>query len=594
MRMTMFSLLIIDDQPSNFDVIEALLSSSNNGLEPEHTYAFHYANGGQSALDSLDVTQPDLILLDVMMPGIDGLELCRRLKAMPKWSAVPIIMVTALASKQDLARCLDAGADDFISKPINRSELVARTRSMLRIRQQYLQLTDFNTQLEGLVNERTAQLQRLLFVDTLTALPSRAFLIQELTTAFHRDHPQLAVAYLDCDAFKRVNGAFGHDIGDQLLVAIAAHLQEQLRPGDLLARMGEDEFCVVLFDALAPPTVERWVETVLESFSTPFTLGTLKIYMTVCVGIAMGMDASASAEAILQAADTAMYKAKQQGIGRYQVFDHALHLATLDRLILETDLQRALERDEFIIHYQPILRLSSREIVGVEALVRWQHPSRGLMSPDQFIPCLEDSSLVVPVGRSILLRACEQLRCWHDRGWRELTMSVNLSARQFSSKRLLNDIDDILAQTGVDPACLKLEVTETAVIGNAEESTLLIEQIRQRKIQISIDDFGTGYSSLYYLQRFPIDNLKIDRSFVDQLEHSNRNLKIVETILTLSKELGLAVISEGIETEQQLELLNGLGCTFGQGFLFSRPLPPAEIELQLNAAGMDRALSQPL
>lgn len=576
--MSAFSLLIIDDHPSNFDVIEALLSSPHRGLTPEHSYTFHYANGAQSALDGLAFTRPDLILLDVMMPGIDGLELCRRLKAMPEWSAVPIIMVTALASKQDLARCLDAGADDFISKPVNRAELVARTRSMLRIRQQYQELTAFNARLEGLVCERTAQLKRLLFEDSLTGLPSRAFLMQELATACRVDHPELAVAYLDCDAFKRVNGAFGHVVGDQLLVAIAERLRSHLSPGDLLARMGEDEFCFLLFHVPDPAAVESWVQAVLRSFSTPFTLGTITIPITLCAGIAVGMPARASAETVLQAADTAMYKAKQQGQGGYRLFDPSLHLATLDRLILETDLQGALERDEFINYYQPIVRLATREIVGFETLVRWQHPTRGLVPPDAFIPCLEDSSLVVPAGRSILLRACQQLRHWHDLGWPQLTMSVNLSARQFSSGCLLSDIDDILTATGVDPACLKLEITETGVMGDPEAATQLMEQIRVRRIQISIDDFGTGYSSLYYLHRFPIDNLKIDRSFVDQVEHSHRNQKIVETILTLSKELGLAVIAEGIVSEQQLALLNGLHCEFGQGFLFSRPVPPADIE----------------
>lgn len=589
--MNTISLLIVDDQPANFDVIEALLSSPQNGIEDDHIYEFHYANSGQSALDGLAYTKPDLILLDVMMPGIDGLELCRRLKAMPEWSAVPIIMVTALSTKQDLARCLDAGADDFISKPINRSELVARTRSMLRIRQQYLQLTGFNTRLEELVSERTAQLQRMLFFDTLTGLPSRAFLMQELTKACQGEHPQLAVAYLDCDVFKRVNGAFGHAVGDELLMAIAARLQGQLRPGDLLARMGEDEFCVLLFGAHNAVTIEQWAQAVLDSFGTPFALGSLKIHITACIGIAVGMQASSSAAAILQAADTAMYKAKQQGGGSYQVFDHALHLATLDRLILEADLQRALERDEFINYYQPIVRLSTREIVGFEALVRWRHPTRGLVAPDLFIPCLEESSLMVPTGRSILLRACQQLRRWHGCGWHGLTMSVNLSARQFASKKLLNDIDDILAETGLDPACLKLEVTESTVIADAEAATLLMENIRSRNIQISIDDFGTGYSSLYYLHRFPIDNLKIDRTFVDQVEHSSRNRKIVESILTLSKELGLVVIAEGIESEQQLHLLNSLNCEFGQGFLFSRPRPAAEIDLLLEAAGTARVIS---
>ncbi|WP_216919830.1 EAL domain-containing protein [Synechococcus sp. CCAP 1479/9] len=573
-----FSILVIDDQPSNFDVIEALLSSPHSQPVSGHAYAFHYANGAQSALDGLAFTRPDLILLDVMMPGIDGLELCRRLKAMPEWSAVPIIMVTALASRQDLARCLDAGADDFISKPINRLELVARTRSMLRIRQQYQELEAFNTRLEGLVDERTAQLKSLLYQDQLTGLPSRAFLTTSLATACLVDNPQMAVAYLDCDDFKRVNGAFGHAVGDQLLQAIAQRLQDHLRPGDLLARMGEDEFCFLLFEAPDAAAIARWVESVRETFLAPFSIGSIKIPVTMSIGIALGMQTVSSPEMILQAADAAMYLAKRRGKNGSETFDSALHFATRDRLILENDLLRALERGEFINYYQPILHLGSRQIVGFEALVRWQHPSRGLVLPDAFIPCLEDSSLVVPVGRTILRQACLQLRRWHDGGWPGLTMSVNLSARQFESSTLLDDIDAVLADTGVDPATLKLEITETAVMGDPEAATLLMQQIRQRKIEISIDDFGTGYSSLSHLNRFPIDNLKIDRSFVSQLEESNDNLKIVDTIMSLSRQLGLAVIAEGISTAQQLALLIDMDCEFGQGYLFSRPLPREEIE----------------
>ena len=576
--MGVFSLLIIDDQPSNFDVIEALLSSPNSEPAPGYTYAFHYANGAQSALDGLVFTRPDLILLDVMMPGIDGLELCRRLKAMPEWSAVPIIMVTALTSKQDLARCLDAGADDFITKPINRVELLARTRSMLRIRQQYQELEAFNMQLEGLVDERTAQLKRLLYEDQLTGLPSRASLSASLATACRDNNPQMAVAYLDCDDFKRVNGAFGHAVGDQLLKAIAQRLQEQLRPGDLLARMGEDEFCFLLFDAPDAAAIARWVASIRETFLAPFSIGRIKIPMTMSVGISLGMQTVSSPETVLQAADAAMYLAKRRGKNGSETFDSELHFATRDRLILENDLLRALEREEFINYYQPILHLGSRQMVGFEALVRWRHPSRGLVLPDAFIPCLEDSSLVVPVGRTILREACLQLRRWHDRGWPRLTMSVNLSACQFDSATLLDDIDAVLAATGVDPSLLKLEITETAVMADSEAATLLMQQIRQRNIQISIDDFGTGYSSLSYLNRFPIDNLKIDRSFVSQLEESSENLKIVDTIMSLSRQLGLAVIAEGISTAQELALLIDLGCEFGQGYLFSRPLPSEEIE----------------
>lgn len=589
--MSAISLLVVDDQPSNFDVIEALLSSPHSELASGYTFEFHYANGAQTALDGLAFTRPDLIFLDVMMPGIDGLELCRLFRAMPEWSAVPIIMVTALASKQDLARCLDAGADDFISKPINRVELVARTRSMLRIRQQYHELEEFNARLEALVDERTAQLKRLLFEDQLTGLPSRAFLSASLATACRADNPQLTVAYLDCDDFKRVNGAFGHAIGDQLLKAIAKRLQDQLRPGDLLARMGEDEFCFLLFEASDATAIASWVDSIRDALRAPFCIGKIKILVTMSIGIALGMQTISSPETILQAADAAMYLAKRQGKNGAKTFDRALHFATRDRLILENDLQKALDRGEFINYYQPIVHLCSRRIVGFEALVRWRHPSRGLVMPDAFIPCLEDSSLVVPVGRTILHQACLQVRHWHDRGWPGLTMSVNLSARQFDSATLLDDIDAVLADTGVDPTSLKLELTETIVMGDSDAATLLMQQIRERKIQISIDDFGTGYSSLNYLARFPIDNLKIDRSFVSQLGPSGRNLKIVETILSLSRELGLAVIAEGISTEQQLALLNGLDCEFGQGFLFSRALPSEEIDILLSAGCEFPALS---
>jgi diguanylate cyclase len=591
MLMNVKSLLVVDDQPSNFDVIEALLSSPHSELASGHTFEFHYANGGQTALDGLAFTRPDLIFLDVMMPGIDGLELCRRLRAMPEWSAVPIIMVTALATKQDLARCLDAGADDFISKPINRVELVARTRSMLRIRQQYLELEAFNTRLEALVDERTAQLKRLLYEDQLTGLPSRASLSASLATACRTAKPQLTVAYLDCDDFKRVNGAFGHAVGDQLLKAIAQRLQDQLRPGDLLARMGEDEFCFLLFEAPDATAIASWVESIREALLAPFCIGTIKIPVTMSIGIALGMQTISSPETILQAADAAMYLAKRRGKNGAETFDRALHFATRDRLILENDLQKALDCGEFINYYQPIVQLCSRRIVGFEALVRWRHPSRGLVMPDAFLPGLEDSSLVVPVGRAILHQACLQLSRWQERGWPGLTMSVNLSSRQFASATLLDDIDAVLADTGVDPATLKLEITETTVMDDSEAATLLLQQIRQRKVQISIDDFGTGYSSLYYLHRFELDNLKTDRSFVSQLEESSRNLRIVETIISLSKGLGLTVIAEGISSERELAVLNGLGCEYGQGFLFSRAVPSEEIDVLLRAGGEFPALS---
>ncbi|MBI4785247.1 MAG: EAL domain-containing protein [Oscillatoriophycideae cyanobacterium NC_groundwater_1537_Pr4_S-0.65um_50_18] len=564
------SLLIVDDEPDNFDVIETLLSDQD--------YQLHYAASGQEALDFLDLFQPDVILLDVMMSGMDGIEVCKRIKAIPQWESIPIIIVTALTTKTDLARCLMAGADDFISKPVNRLELMARVRSMLRIRQQYKQLATFNARLESTVQQRTAQLQTLIFQDALTQLPSRTSLLQKLSEVLQSGVSSFAVIYLDCDQFKLVNGSFGHAVGDQLLLAITKRLQQHLRPGDVLARMGEDEFCFLLHQVEDAIALKPFIEAILQSFRSPFIVADCEMFMTVCMGITLGSSAYQQSEEPLQNADTAMYRAKLQGKGCYQFFDRQMAEAMLSRLTLENDLQRALEQQEFVTYYQPIVNLTSGKICGFEALVRWQHADRGMVSPGEFIPCLEETGLIVPVGIVVLKQACQQLRDWQQQGWTDLTMSVNLSVRQFSCPDLLNDIDRVLAETAVSPAHLKLEITESAIMDNAQTAIGLTEQLRSRQIQISIDDFGTGYSSLGYLHRFPVDILKIDRSFVNQLQAGNRNYQVVTTIITLSNQLGLAVTAEGIETAQQLQWLQQLGCEFGQGYLFSRPLMAADIE----------------
>jgi len=564
------SILVVDDEPDNFDVIETFLSSNN--------YKLHYASTGQEALDSLTLFEPDVILLDVMMPGIDGIEVCQRIKAMPCWEAVPIIMVTALTTKMDLARCLTAGADDFISKPVNRLELTARVRSMLRIRGQYQQLATFNAKLEETVQQRTAELQTMVLQDALTHLPSRAFLLQKVEAVLQSENPNFAVVYLDCDQFKLVNGSFGYAVGNQLLLAIVERLQQHLRPGDVLGRMGEDEFCFLLYGIEGMTALEPFINTILRSFNAPFMVAECEIFMTACMGIALGSNGYHNPEDLLQDADTAMYKAKLRGKGGYQLFERQMSVAMLNRLTLENDLQRALEQQEFVTYYQPIVHLKTQKLCGFEALVRWRHPTRGMVSPGEFIPCMEETGLIVPVGMVVLRQACQQLCTWQQQGWTGLTMSVNLSVRQFACPTLLADIDQVLAETGINPAQLKLEITESAIMENAPLAIALTEQLRSRQIQISIDDFGTGYSSLGYLHQFPVDILKIDRSFVNQIQSENRNYRVVDTIIALSNQLELAVIAEGIETTQQLQWLQQLNCEFGQGYLFSRPLAAEDIE----------------
>jgi diguanylate cyclase (GGDEF)-like protein len=572
------SILVVDDEPDNFDVIETLLSTSEDFEQETQTYNLHYAANGKDAIASLEIFQPDLILLDVMMPDMDGIEVCRRIKAMSQWKAVPIIVVTALTTKKDLAQCLFAGADDFISKPVNRLELTARVRSMIRIHQQYQQLATFNTQLEAMVQKRTAQLQNMLLEDALTKLPSRTFLVQELKDRLQAGESSLALVYIDCDQFKLVNGSFGHAVGNQLLMAIAQRLQRHLRPHDLLARMGGDEFCFLLHEIEEEISLEPFLQEILQSFAQPFAVANCEIFITVCMGIALGKYSDHKPEELLQDADTAMYQAKLRGKDSHQIFDRQMHLAMYNRLILENDLQRALEQQEFILFYQPIIELQTQKLVGFEALIRWQHPERGMVSPAEFIPSMEMTGLIVPVGMLVFRQACQQLYAWQQQGWTELTMSVNLSVRQFSSATLLADIDHIIAETKANPAHIKLEITESAIMDNAESAIALTKELRSRQIQISIDDFGTGYSSLGYLHRFPVDNLKIDRSFVSQIQTENRHYHVVDTIIALSNQLGLAVIAEGIETKEQLAWLQNVGCQYGQGYLFNRPLPATEVE----------------
>ncbi|MBE9108108.1 EAL domain-containing protein [Nodosilinea sp. LEGE 07298] len=564
------SILIVDDDPNNFDVIDTLLDAEG--------YQLHYASTGEAAIAALDHLEPDLILLDVMMPGLNGFEVCHWLKSSPTWATLPIIMVTALSEKQDLARCFSAGANDFISKPIHRLELIARVRSLLILREQYQQLETFNAQLEVKVLKRTAQLQAIISHDALTQLPSRAALNQTLAELLQAENSAFAVIYLDCDQFKLINGSFGYALSNQLLRAIAARLQQLVPSDGLLACLGGNEFCILLRQTSGIERVKWLIQTVLDSFKTPFSVSGVNIFITACLGVVLGHSDYSSPEQLLQDAGIALYRAKQQGVGSYQFFDPQMHQTMVDRLALENDLKRALDRQEFVVYYQPIVHLKTLKIAGLEALVRWQHPTRGLVAPGEFIPLMETTGLVVPVGLLVLKLACQQLHRWQQQGWTDLTMSVNLSVRQFACPTLLDDIDQILAATGIDPARLKLEITESAIMDNAETAIVLVEALRSRQIQISIDDFGTGYSSLGYLHQFSVNDLKIDRSFTSQIQVLTSKYKVVDTIITLGKQLGLTVTAEGIETQPQLERLQQLDCEMGQGYLFSKPLPAADIE----------------
>jgi diguanylate cyclase (GGDEF)-like protein/PAS domain S-box-containing protein len=419
--------------------------------------------------------------------------------------------------------------------------------------------------------------------DGLTGLANRNLLKDRLEQAIKRsqryEDKLFAVLFLDLDRFKFINDSLGHVIGDRLLLEVVQRLRNCQRVGDTLARFGGDEFVILLQDLNDTDDAISVAERIHQSLREPINLDTSEIFISTSIGIAIGGSLPpytqySQASDILRDADLAMYRAKARGQGKYTVFDQKMHLRAIDQLQLENDLRRAIEREEFLVYYQPIVSLSTSEIQGFEALVRWQHPLRGLVSPAVFIPLAEETGLSVAIDHLVLRAACYQLKIWQERvpNLVPLTMSVNLSAKQFAQPGLVEFLDRVLEETGIDGSCLKLEITESVVIENARSALIILRQLQERNVQLCIDDFGTGYSSLSYLNSFPFNTLKIDRSFVMRLGQEQENSEIVRAILNLGLSLGMNVIAEGVETGEQLAQLQNLNCSYGQGYLFSRPM----------------------
>ncbi|MDX2100606.1 MAG: EAL domain-containing protein [Leptolyngbyaceae cyanobacterium bins.59] len=431
------------------------------------------------------------------------------------------------------------------------------------------------------------QLQYDALHDALTGLPNRQLLIERLELAIRRtqrfENYHFAVLFLDLDRFKVINDSLGHLVGDQLLIAITQKLQETLRSIDLVARLGGDEFVILLEDIRDIQEAVRATERIFTTFKTPLIIEGREVYTTASIGIVLGTQNYTQASHLLRDADIAMYRAKNRGKSRYEIFDAVMHTQALHRLHLENDLRRAIEHQEFVLHYQPIVALDTGRLIGLEALIRWQHPTQGLKSPGDFIAIAEETGLITALDCWALQQACEQVAVWHNNfpDFATLKVSVNLSAQDLRRLNLLEEIDRILTQTQISGDCLALEITESMLIEDIEATIHLLNQLKARGIQISIDDFGTGYSSLSYLHRLPVDNLKVDRSFVHEIQTGKRNHQIVETIVALSNQLELDTIAEGIETPEQLDRLRDLGYKFGQGYLFSQPLTPEAVEAWL-------------
>jgi diguanylate cyclase (GGDEF)-like protein/PAS domain S-box-containing protein len=671
-------------------------------------FAVVEAEDGQEAVDSFCDSPTDIILLDVEMPRKDGFTSCMEIRKLPDGHSVPVLMVTGLDDLESINRAYEAGATDFITKPINWTILAHRVRYMLRagqalegLRKSEARLANaqriaglgnwewdierttlecseetyrifglrpppvgssydvfFNTihpadkdivktaldralrrgkpfnvdhrivlpngnersvhqqaellfaesgkplRMTGTVQDVTdrkmaeEQIRTLAYYDTLTELPNRIMFKEHLNKALaraRRRNTLVAVLMLDLDRFKRINDTLGHTVGDQMLREVAKRLVGSIRQEDVLARsgydeasasiarLGGDEFAIMLTELDSVQAAAKVARRTLDAMCAPIPLEAQEVFATASIGITIYPFDGENVDYLLKNADTAMYHAKSEGRNNYQYYTKSMNASAFENLALENSLRRALEREEFELYYQPQVSIDSGKIVGVEALIRWMHPEMGMISPVQFIPLALETGLIVPMDEWGLRVACSQAKAWQDAGLPPICVSVNLSSYQFRQKNLTEAVARIISETRLDPQYLDIELTEGTIMQNADETIRTLNELKEMGIRLSIDDFGTGYSSLSYLKRFPLDTLKIDRSFIMDITNDPDDEALTRAIIAMSNSLKIKVIAEGVETEEQLDFLKTNGCDEFQGYLFSRPVPASELAEMLKS-----------
>ena len=544
--------LVVEDDRSTRLSLRSLLEQEG--------YQVEEADNGLEAVQLFQRCRADVVLLDAVIPGQDGFATCSQIRSLGDPSPPPVLMITALDDELSVQRAFRAGASDYIPKPINFEAVRQRVhRTLTAIRSE-------------------AHAQRLAYHDTLTGLPNRrAF--HDRTRQLLETLPggaRLAVFLLDIDRFKFINDSLGHEAGDELLIALARRVNERFGREHIFARMGGDEFAlsaVIYSDG----DIDALSSTLLEAIEPTLHIGEREIFLSASIGIATYPHDGTNLDTLLKHADTAMYRAKEAGGRQGRVYTAPMTIAVHRRMELENDLRRALDRQELRLFFQPMVDNATHRPVGMEALLRWQHPKRGLLTPGQFIPLAEDTGAIVPIGEWVLREGCAQQRSWPLVDGQALRVAINLSGRQLAEPGLSDIVTRAVADTGISPELLELEVTETVVLGNPASARSTLERLRESGTRITIDDFGTGYSSLSYLKRLPLDCLKIDRSFITDLLVDENDEAIISTILTLARDLNLAVVAEGVETSAQAERLRALGCQLMQGFLFCRPMAAARV-----------------
>jgi diguanylate cyclase (GGDEF)-like protein len=598
------TVLIVDDTPANVGILVEYLEGRQVRVA--------VAQEGEEGLARAEFVQPDLILLDVMMPGMDGFETCRRLKASPRTRDIPVIFMTALSETHDKVAGFAAGGVDYVTKPFQIDEVWARVTTHLALRSAQKRLAEQNAQLrraeaellaandllEQRVAERTAELVRtnarleqkiadynqaerridyMAHHDALTGLPNRLLLEDRVNQAVaqarrHQDE-MVAQLHIDLDHFKTINDSLGERIGDRLLQAVASRLQQCTREGDSLGCLGGNAFGICLAALRCSNDAALVAGKILETLSRPFHVEDHELHVSASIGLGLFPSDGSDASALLRAANAAMYQAKQKGRNTYQFFTPALHEAAKRRMAATSQLRQALAHDEFSVYYQPQVDMESGRIFSAEALLRWTPPGKAARSCAEFIAIAEETGIIVPIGEWVLRQACAQLRRWRDGGHPDMRIAVNLSARQFTQANLTEFVAQVLRDTGVPADALELELTESLTMQPSDDNLAVMRRLSAMGVQLSIDDFGTGYSSLAYLQNFPIHALKIDRSFVIGINEQAHDAAIVTAIIAMAHSLHLNLIAEGVDSPEHVSFLTAHGCLAAQGYYYSQAVP---------------------
>jgi diguanylate cyclase (GGDEF)-like protein len=558
-------IMMIDDEPLVMDVLQTCLE--------EHGYRFFIKiEDSTSAVNAIFNERPDVVLLDLNMPDVDGFAILKALRENPETRFLSVIVLTSSNDSSTKLKALELGATDFLAKPVDRSELVLRIKNTLTVK---------------------AYQDQLAYYDTLTQLPNRKLFLDRLDWAIKcatREGGQVAVMNIAIDRFQQVNELLGTQAGDELLVEVSRRLLKSLRETDTISRGGSeaawrniarlsgDEFSILLTDLKSSGQIVAIAERLRAGLRDPFHIRQREIYITVSIGIALFPKDADTTDTVMKHAGAATAYAKEKGRDCYQFFSAEINAVAQQRMNVEHSLRRVLERNELDLYYQPKICAASGEIKGAEALLRWRHPQRGFIPPYEFIPVAEDSGMIIPIGEWVLRRACEQNVQWQQKGLGNLSMSVNVSAQQFRDNRFPAIVQKVLSDTGMNPELLILEITEGVLMGDRDRVGDLLFKIKTIGALLSIDDFGTGYSSLSYLKTFPIDELKIDRSFIVDTPADGDSAAIVRTIVAMARSLDLQVVAEGVEEAAQLHFLRELCCDQIQGYYFAKPLPAQEFE----------------